>query len=291
MARYFRPLVLTAGRNKSAYFSRRDDSKLTSNRTLSQLYVDREAAEHAIERYRKRYPMDEIVYSEIEEVDGSRESNPIRRAQNPSGIEVERFERIAKKVGYPKAIERARAYLASQVLGRPFRQTAEEYERTMRPELRELREWVRMQARESNPIRRAHSRDWATCKECERRKRESNPAPSQQGAHVVDNKAERGDLMVYEVTHSMTFLRGGTETRREYELAIVTSARRDGIVGKYRRPQDNFEYKNPPAKLWLIHHKKFDVMSALAAYEARPWDERAFKSLEEAKEFLGRFRK
>lgn len=76
MAIYFRPIILTAGRSKSAYFSRRDDSKLTANKTLSQLYTDRESAERAIERYAKRYPMDEIVYSEIEEVDGSRESNP-----------------------------------------------------------------------------------------------------------------------------------------------------------------------------------------------------------------------
>lgn len=78
MAIYFRPLILTAGRNKSAYFSRRDDSKLTSNRTLSQLYVDRDSAERAIHRYSRAHPHD-VVYSEIEEVDGSRESNPVRK--------------------------------------------------------------------------------------------------------------------------------------------------------------------------------------------------------------------
>lgn len=99
MATYFRPLILTAGRSKSAYFSRSDDSKLTANRTLSQLYIDRESAEKAIARYKKRYPMDEIVYSEIEEVDGSRESNPIRLStKDPSDMSAAEINRELDRI-------------------------------------------------------------------------------------------------------------------------------------------------------------------------------------------------
>jgi hypothetical protein len=82
MAIYYRPLILTSTRSKSAYLSRRDSSKLISDKSMSQLWISREDAQRAIDRFAKNNPNVDIVYSDIEEVDGSRERNTMR-SKNP----------------------------------------------------------------------------------------------------------------------------------------------------------------------------------------------------------------
>jgi hypothetical protein len=54
---------------------------------------------------------------------------------------TERFDRIAAKIGKEKALERAKAYSCSLILGRDFLETAESF-RARSDVLREVEGWI-----------------------------------------------------------------------------------------------------------------------------------------------------
>lgn len=54
----------------------------------------------------------------------------------------DRFDKISAKIGKDKAIERARAYAGSLILGRNFLETCEDFA-ARKPEYRAIKEWLR----------------------------------------------------------------------------------------------------------------------------------------------------
>ncbi len=118
--------------------------------------------------------------------------------------------------------------------------------------------------------------------------RRRNPAPE-----IVGAKAKRGDLMLFPVVRRATYVHGPTERETEYELAHVLGIHRDGSVAVYRVGGQSYDMKGAPSKLWLMHAEQLNESpnNILYAYIKRhEWD-RAFKSFDEAKAWLARYRK
>lgn len=108
-------------------------------------------------------------------------------------------------------------------------------------------------------------------------------------------KAERGQIMAFEVTRSFT---GATdyksESHIELVLAQVLGVGRDGRVIRYRTLGSTTETKSTPAKSLLIQKGKVDEAALVHDMDTRVklhWDANAFKSLDELKDYVSAFKR
>lgn len=107
---------------------------------------------------------------------------------------------------------------------------------------------------------------------------------------LIGTKAKRGMLFVYPITHSAFYLGKGTVTSQSFQLGRALSVSRDGEVTAHSHVGDSFRYKGRPSGLFLISQPEFRADAAAAAYAARGEAHlRAFKTIEEAREFLRPF--
>lgn len=109
----------------------------------------------------------------------------------------------------------------------------------------------------------------------------------------VGTKAKRGDLMVYPVISSATYVHGPTERTTEYALGWVTGITREGKVRTYNRPGESWEQTGVPSQVLLVSQSTLDVNGVQKALSARKslGLDIDFPSLAAVKEFVRKFLK